>query len=231
MKKVLFLYIITAIMFTGCKSTTPVTKAVGYKGMYDEQPLSVLIMPPINRSTNVEAKEYFHSTLNMPMANAGFYVLPSFLTMEVLKNESAYDSELFLDAPLTKFGEVFGADLAVFTIIHKWDKSSLAAKVSVEIEYIIKSTKTQEILYTRRGDIVYDASVSTGGGGAFGALASMAASAINTAATKYVDVARACNAVTFKDLPAGKYSPLNGKDGAQHIGKKEFKARVNKNYR
>ncbi|MGB3344409.1 MAG: GNA1162 family protein [Aequorivita sp.] len=230
MKKILFLYLILGIVFTGCKSTAPITKSVGYKGMYDEQPVTVLIMAPINRSTNVEAKEYFHSTLNMPMANAGFYVLPSFLSMEVLKNESAYDSELFLDSSLTKFGEVFGADLALFTIIHKWDKSSLSSKVSVEIEYIIKSTKTQEILYTRRGDIVYDASVSSDGS-AIGVLVSIAASAINTATTKYVDVARACNAVTFKDLPAGKYSPLNGKDGEQLVGKKEFKARVNKNYR
>ena len=59
----------------------------------------------------------------------------------------------------------------------------------------------------------------------------MAASAINTAATKYVDVARACNAYTFKDLPTGKYSPIYGTDGVQLAGKKEFRAVVNKNYR
>lgn len=231
MKNILFLIVIAVVFLTSCTTTAPITKSIAYKGMYDEKPLTVLLMPPINRSTNVEAKEYFHSTLNIPIANAGFYVIPTFFSMEILKKESAYDAELFLNTPLTKFGEVFGADLAVFTIIHKWDKSGLAAKVYVQVEYIIKSTKTNEIVYTRTGDVTYDASVSTGAGGAWGALADIAASAINTAATKYVDVARACNAYTFKDLPAGRYSPIYGTDGEQLAGKKVFKARLNSKYR
>lgn len=231
MKNILLLTIIAVTLLTSCSTTAPIAKSVAYKGMYDEKPLTVLIMPPINRSTNVEAKEYFHSTLNIPIADAGFYVIPTFLSMEMLKKESAYDAELFLNSPLTKFGEVFGADLALFTIIHKWDKSGLAAKVYVQVEYIIKSTKTNEIVYTRTGDVTYNASVSTGAGGAFGALANIAASAINTAATKYVDVARACNAYTFKELPAGKYSPTYGTDGAELAGKKVFKANLSSKYR
>jgi hypothetical protein len=233
MKKLILLLciVIVLVLVSGCTSTKPIAKNIAYKGMYDEKPLTILLMPPINRSTNVESKEYFHSTLNIPIANAGFYVIPPFLSMEILKKESAYDAELFLNSPLTKFREVFGADLVLFTIIHKWDKSGLAAKVYVEIEYIFKSTKTNEIVYTRKGDVTYNASVSTGAGGAIGGLVNVTASAINTAATKYVDVARACNAYTFKDLPAGKYSPDYGIDGAQLAGKKEFKARVDSKYR
>lgn len=231
MKNIPFVIVITVTFLTSCTSTDPIAKSVAYKGMYEEKPLTILLMPPINRSTNVEAKEYFHSTLNIPIANAGFYVIPTFLSMEILKKESAYDAELFLNSPLTNFGEVFGADLAVFTIIHKWAKSGLAAKVYVQVEYIIKSTKTNEIVYTRTGDVTYDASVSTGSGGLAGLVVDIALSAVNTAATKYVDVARACNSYTFKDFPAGKYSPTYGTDGEQLAGKKIFKVRLNKNYR
>lgn len=231
MKNVLVIIIVSVAFLSSCATTDPITKSVAYKGMYDEEPLTVLLMPPINRSTNVEAKEYFHSTLNIPIANAGFYVIPTFLSMEILKRESAYDAELFFNSPLTKFGEVFGADLALFTIIHKWDKSGLAAKVYVQVEYIIKSTKTNEVVYTRTGDIIYNTSVSMGIGGVWGALADMAASAINTAATSYVDVARVCNTYTFKDLPAGKYSPTYGTDGEQPAGKKLFKVNLNSRYR
>lgn len=231
MKNISLIIVIAVVFFSSCTSTAPITKSVAYKGIYEEKPLSILLMPPINRSTNVEAKEYFHSTLNIPIANAGFYVIPPFLSMEILKKESAYDAELFLNSSLTKFGEVFGADLAVFTIIHKWDKSGIAAKVFVQVEYIIKSTKTNEIVYTRTGDVIYDASVKTGTGGALGVLVDIAASAINTAATKYVDVARVCNTYTFKDLPAGKYSPMYGTDGEQIAGKKAFKVRLNSQYR
>jgi hypothetical protein len=229
MKSNLVIVLLIAVLVSSC--APKISKSVAYKGIYDEKPLSVLIMPPINRSTNVEAKEYYHSTLNIPIANVGYYVIPPFLSMEILKRESAYDAELFLNSSLSKFHDVFGADIALFTIIHKWDKSGLAAKVFVEVEYILKSTKTNEIIYSRKGEITYDASVSTGGTSALAALADVALSAVNTAATKYVDVARVCNAYTFQDLPYGKYSNMYGKDGEEYAGEKEFKVRLNSAYK
>ncbi|MDD2278316.1 MAG: DUF799 family lipoprotein [Bacteroidales bacterium] len=227
-KAIVYIAAIGAIL-ASCTVTTPITKSIAYKGMYDEKPLTVLLMPPINRSTNVEAKEYFHSTLHVPIANSGYYVIPPFLSMEILKKESAYDSELFLDGSLSKFGEVFGADIAVFTIIHKWDKSAIAAQVYVEIEYIFKSINTNEILYSRRGDITYSTAVSSGAGGVWGLVADLAASAIATATTKYVDVARICNSYTFEDLPAGKYSLIYNTDGELLAGEKHFTVYLNSN--
>jgi hypothetical protein len=231
MKRILLTLGIIAALMSSCTTQKQVARSEAYKGMYDQQLLTVLLMPPINRSTNVEAKEYFHSTLNVPIANAGYYVVPPFLSMEILKKESAYDTELFLNGSLNKFGEIFGADLALFTIIHRWDKSSIGAKVNVEVEYIIKSTLTNEELYSRRGEVTYDTSINSGSSTGLGILVSMAASAINTAATKYVDVARTCNAYTFKDLPAGKYSPDFGKDGDQLAGQKAFKVVLNSKYK
>lgn len=222
--------ILIVVIVTGCTTTTPLKKSVAYEGIYKEQPLIILLMPPINRSTAVEAKEYFYSTLNVPLANKGFYVLPPFLTLDILKRESAYDSELFLNGSLAKFGEIFGADVALFTIIEKWDKSSIGFTVTVAVEYILKSTKTNEIIYNRKGTIVYDASVQTNAGGALGAIADLVASAVNTAATKYVDIGRVCNSYTFQDFPSGKYSPTYQLDGEELAGAKEFRARLNSKY-
>ena len=229
MRNLLLLSLTAAVLFSACSTTSNVPKKKAYEGFYEENPTSILLMPPINKSTNVEAKEYFHSTLNMPLANRGYYVIPPFLSMEILKQESAYDAELFLESPLNKFREVFGADLVVFTIIHKWDKSGLAANVNVEVEYLIKSAVTNELIYSRRGDVTYDASVSTGLGGLGGLVADLAASAISTAVKKYVDVARACNAYTLSDMPVGIYHPEHGQDGDEMAGKSEFKATINRN--
>jgi hypothetical protein len=229
-KTLIFSSLAAVICLSSCSSTGSLTKAVAYQGMYEQKPIAILLMPPINRSTEVEAKEYFHSTLNVPIVDAGYYVIPPFLSMEILKKESAYDSELFLNGSLNKFGEVFGADLALFTIINRWDKSGLAARVRVEVEYLFKSVKTNEIVYSRKGSVIYDTSVSTGVGGVWGALANLAASAINTATTKYVDVARVCNAYTFKDLPAGKYSPTYQQDGQDAAGLQEFEVVLNSKY-
>ena len=126
MKKLVYLFALSLIM-TSCGPTNTITKSQAYAGIYDQKPVSVLIMPPINRSTAVEAKEYFHSTLNVPIINSGYYVVPPFLSIEILKRESAYDAELFTERSLNIFKEIFGADLALFTIINKWDKSSIGA--------------------------------------------------------------------------------------------------------
>mgnify|MGYP000135465869 CR=1 FL=1 len=224
MKNSIYLLLVTTLILSSCGSTNKVLKSSAYSGMYKEKPLSLLIMPPINRSTNVEAKEFFHTTLNVPIANAGYYVIPPFLSMEILKRESAYDAEMFIDRPLNVFAEIFGADMALFTIITKWDKSSLASKVIVEVEYIIKSTTSGEVLYNRKGTVTYNTSVSAGNS----ALLSILASVANTAATKYVDVARAANNYTFSDLPAGMYGPQYGLDGGNTAGFKVFKVRLPK---
>ena len=213
------------VLIASCGPTSKLTKTQAYSGIYNEKPLTVLIMPPINRSTNVEAKEFFHTTLNVPIINAGYYVVPPFLSMEILKRESAYDSELFIDKPsLTIFKEIFGADITLFTIINKWDKSSIGSKVTVDIEYIVKSTTSNETIYSRKGTVIYNTSVS-GSGNIF---LDIAGSLINTAAAKYVDVARACNEYTFSDFPAGLYSPKYNLDGAEMSGLKSFKVRLPK---
>ena len=124
MGKVFFQFLVAIVLFSSC-ATTKLPKSTAYKDMYNEKPISVLIMPPINRSTNVEAKEYFHSTLSVPIINAGYYVIPPFLSMAILKQESAYDAELFINGPLTQFNNIFGADVALFTIIHKWDNEKI----------------------------------------------------------------------------------------------------------
>lgn len=219
MRKLTLITLSAVFLLTSCGPK--ITRRAAYPGLYDEHPLTVLIMPPINRTTNVEAKAYFHSTLNIPIVEAGYYVIPPFLSMDILKRESAYDSELFINAGLERFGEVFGADLVVFTIIHTWRKSGLASNVYVEVEYIIKSTKTNEVVYTRHANVTYDASVASGGG-----LMGIAANAISTAATKYVDVARLCNNVTFSDLPNGKYGTTHMSDSTEIAGKKTFRATV-----
>jgi len=228
MKKNIVLLVLITIAITSCTTTKPILKTVAYKGMYSEKPVSILLMPPINNSTAVDAKEYFHSTLIVPLANAGFYVIPPFLSMEILKKESAYDSELFFKSSVSKFGEIFGADLVLFTIINKWDKTY--GNVSVGVEYILKSTKTNEILYDRSGIINYNTSVSGGSGGLVGAFVSIAATAISTAATKYVDVARVSNSYTLKDLPLGKYAPVNPKESEEFAGQNNFNVNLNSKY-
>lgn len=222
MKKI-FLFAIVAVTLASC--TTPKTMGEQYAAMYKEQPLTIAIMPPINQTTHAEAKDYFYTTMYMPLCEKGYYVFSPYLTMEMFQSESAYDSEQFIDGDLGIFRQVLNADAAMFTIIKDWRRNNVGGKLTVNVEYILRSTKSGQTLYQREGKITVDTSVS-GGGGGFGALAGMIATAINTAATDKVVAGRKCNAFVLSDLPAGKYSTMHEKDSSAPAGKSFVKATV-----
>ena len=192
-------------MVTSCGMFNTVTRESQYAKMYEEKPVTLLVMPPINNSANVEAKELLYTSISRPLVEAGYYVISPLLAMDVLKAESAYDSEIFFDAPLTTFQNYFGADAVVFSVIDTWTKKGLG--IQTKIRYVIKSAYTNEILFDRSCDLYLDLSVNSGSGGAIGALVNLTASIINTAATDHIIAARKANYFILRDIPRGKYSP------------------------
>ena len=222
MKKFI-LFGLTALLVMSCAQQ--ISRGEQYPKMYEEQPLSIVVMPPINQTEHVEAKDYFYTTLYSPICEKGYYVFSPMLTMEMFQSESAYDAELFLEGDLSKFRSVLGADAAMFTIIKSWKRSTAGGKLTAGVEYILRSTKTGETIYQREGLIKVDTSVS-GGGGGFGALVGVIATAINTAATDKVVAGRKCTAFVLSDMPVGKYDPSFGKDQMKPAGKSYVKATV-----
>lgn len=199
-------FVLLAVLSFALNSCAPkLTRVSQYPKMYEEKPVSIVIMPPINQTNHVEAKDYFYTTMYMPLCEKGYYVFSPTLTMEMFQSESAYDAELFIDTDLSSFRKVLGADAAMFTIIKSWKRSNLGGKLTVGVEYILRSTKTGETLYQREGEIKVNTSISTGGVGLLGALVDMAATAINTAATDKVVAGRKCTAYVLSDMPVGKY--------------------------
>lgn len=210
MKKLVYLLLIVTGL-ASCTTSNTVTRQKNYPKMYEDKPLSILIMPPINKTVDVDAKEYFYTSMAKPLCEKGYYVISPFVAMDFLKSESAYDSELFIDGDLAPFRNILGADAVLFTVINKWDKSTIGGKITVDIEYVLKSTATREVLFERKGELTVDTSVNSGGGG-WGALIDLAASALSTALTDKVVAARRCNNYVLRDLPEGRYSPLFEKD-------------------
>lgn len=184
-------------------------------------------MPPVNQTTHVEAKDYFYTTMYMPLCEKGYYVFSPYLTMEMFQQESAYDAEYFIDADLSIFKNVLGADAAMFTIIKDWSRNNVGGVLAVDVEYRLRSTKTGQILYQKEGNIKVDTSISGGDGGIIGALVGMVATAVNTAVTDKVVAGRKCNAYVLSDMPAGKYSPLYEKDSSNPATESLIKATIN----
>lgn len=211
-------------MATSCGMLNTVTRESQYAKMYEEKPITLLVMPPINNSANVEAKDLLYTSISRPLVEAGYYVISPLLAMDVLKAESAYDAEMFIDSSLSTFQNYFGVDAVVFSVIDTWTKKGLG--IETKIRYVIKSAHTNETLFDRSCDLYLDLSVNSGSNGLLGALVDLAASAINTAATDHIIAARKANYYILRDIPRGKYSPEYMQDKEVIAEKKDVVARV-----
>jgi hypothetical protein len=209
MKKFLIL-VAAAALLVSCGSASKLTRGEVYAPLYNEAPVTLLVMPPINNTANVEAKDLLYTSISHPLVEAGYYVLSPILTMDILKAESAYDAELFFEAPVGQFGAVFGADAVIFSVIDKWAKQGVG--ISAKIRYVMRSTRTNEVLFDRSCDLFLDTRINSGGGGLLGLALDVALTAVNTALTDHIEAARKANSFIFSDIPFGKFSPLYQQD-------------------
>ena len=222
MRKML-LPVLAVVLFCSCESAY--TRQSQYPKLYEEHPVTLVVMPPINNTTNVEAKDLLYTSISLPLVEAGYYVVSPHLAMELLKAESAYDAEQFIDQDAAVFGRVFGADAVVFSVIDKWAKVGFG--IETKIHYIVKSTTTNEILFERQCDLYLDLEQkSSNNKSLLGSLIDLAASAIVTATTDHIVAARKCNQYIFKDIPRGKYSPDYQQDKERSASPKDTKVTV-----
>ncbi len=190
------------------------TKLAEFPLMYEENPVSILILPPINESTAADAKEYYSTTIQEPLAFSGYYTFPYTIIAEILKMEGVYDAELLANIPLSKFNEYFGADAVLFTTIKQWDLSYmvLASILTVSIDCKLKSTTSDQALWEYTGTVEVDLSGNYSGGGIAGLAIKIVATAIITAMADYVPYAQQANYRALSTMPYGNYHDQHNKD-------------------
>jgi hypothetical protein len=201
-------------LFSAC-GPKYITKEEAYPKMYEYHPVSILVLPPINESTAADAKEYYSTTIAEPLTSSGYYIYPMEVTSDILKAEGIYDTELLLDTPPQKFKEFFGADAVLYIKILKWDTSYfvIGGNVTVSVEFLLRSTETGEDLWKYDGTIEVDTSGDSGGSaGLAGLLVNVLTTAIKTATTDYVPIAKRANTIALLSIPYGKYHPNYDKD-------------------
>lgn len=175
-----------------------------YSKFFEHHPRSVLIVPPINKTTAVEAPIVFNTTVTRPFAERGYYVYPVFLTRDILNDLGLSDEGLIAQAQPQRFREIFGADAVLFVTVNTWTTTYvvLASSVTVEANYKLVDTDTGEVIWERTERV---AEASRGG-----SLLEMVISAAITALTvDYRPLARKTNVLVVdkpgQGLPAGPY--------------------------
>lgn len=217
-KKVLFVLMSALLVLSAC-APKQITKYEAFPNVYAERPLAILVLPPINETTAADAKDYYSVTIAEPMTLAGYYIYPIEVVSEIMKNEGGYDTETLLNIPPEKFREYFGADAVMYIWIQKWSTSYyvIGGNVTVSLRSVIKSTTTGEDLWHYAGTIIEDTSVSSSGGGLAGLAVALVATAIKTAATDYVPIAKRANYVIINTMPLGQYHQNHNKDRDQKV--------------
>ena len=103
------------ITFTGCA-----TKPYDYTNFRAHPPRSILVLPPINESTDTRATYGYLSTVTRPLAEMGYYVYPVAVVDQFMKENGLPTAGEMQQVPLNKLRDVFGADAVLYVTIKQY---------------------------------------------------------------------------------------------------------------
>ena len=193
--------LVLLLFLNACAATKP---KPDYSKFFEHHPRSIVIVPPLNKTTAVDAPTLFTTTVTRAFAERGYYVFPVFLTRDILNDMGLSDEGVLVQLQPQRFKETFGADAVLFVTIKQWVTTYvlLASSVTVEANYKLVDTDSGEVIWETSQLAVQQ----SGGSG----LAEMVVRAALTAlVTDYRPLARQANSMVVskrrEGLPAGPY--------------------------
>jgi hypothetical protein len=215
----LFLCVVVAcaaLWFSGCV-TQP---KPDYSNFFDHQPHSILVVPPANKTTAVDAPAIFLTTVSAAFAERGYYVFPVFLVQDILNDLGATDEGAIAAIPPEKFKEVFGTDSILYVTITDWATTYvvLSSNITVSAEYRLVDAGTGAVLWTGTQKVI-QSSGGGGGGGLAGLIVAAVQAAVTATTVQYRPIAIQANNMAASrsgyGLPAGPYHQEFQKDREQ----------------
>jgi hypothetical protein len=176
----------------------PVTQHRDYTAFKNSKPRSVLLLPPINETSDVRATYGVLSQMTEPVAEAGYYVVPVAVMDETFKQNGLTAPADIQDVAPSKLREIFGADAALYSTVKQYGSvyQVLDTKTVVEASAKLVDLRTGDILWEGRGrangkEVGTDVNISVG---LVGALVQAAVKQIAHSLTdKSHDVAKLAN--------------------------------------
>jgi hypothetical protein len=204
-----------AALLAGCVAAPP---RPTYDKLLAAAPRSILVVPVLNDSVEVNAPEFFLSTIPMPVAERGYYVFPVNMVKRVLEDDGLSDAGMVHAADPARLAGLFGADAVLYVTIERWDARYLvlSTTVTVQLTYLLKDGRTGEPLWRERRVAVYQSDSGGGNNGLAGLIVAVVAAAVTKAAPNYMPLARSANEQAMgaggNGFPYGPYRPEYGTD-------------------
>lgn len=194
-------------LLAGCASPPSAERSL--TAMERAAPRSILVLPPLNRSLDVDASALTLATLAMPLGEKGYYVFPVHTVKTVLEGEGLYEPESVHALPASTLAAKFGADAVLYPTINRWDAQYLLVNTTVTVDFSYRIVgKDNTVLWTARSQKKF--SPNTGSDNNL--LGKIVSAAITRAAPDYMPLTRAASWDAMVNSPnAIPNGPLRGR--------------------
>lgn len=183
-----------------------------YRDYRNHMPRSVLVIPPLNNSIEVDASYVYLSTITRPLAEVGYYVFPVAVVDAFMKENGLPMPAEMNGVPLNKIGEIFGADALLYITIEKWGQKYyvISSNTVVKARARLVDVKTGGTLW--EGTAQASEGSGNGGGGLIGmVIAAAVEQVLDTSAGRVQAVSAIANhrmiLSTDNGLLLGPYNP------------------------
>lgn len=184
------------------------------------RPASVLVLPPINQSSDIAAPAAVWAQAAWPLAEAGYYVLPATLVAETFRNNGLTVAEDVHQVAPAKLREIFGADAALSLTITRYGVvyTVFDSQVVVSVQARLVDLRSGQLLWTGQATASDAGQNNQGGGGLLAAVISAAVKqVVNNLSDRSFPVAGLATRQLFQPGPPrgvlyGPRSPLFGRE-------------------
>ncbi|WP_046112811.1 DUF799 domain-containing protein [Aquincola tertiaricarbonis] len=135
-----------AVLLGGCATQR---QPYDYTAFRQAKPASLLVLPPVNESPEVKGGIGVLSQVTLPLAEAGYYVLPVSLVEETFRENGLHTTDDIHALDRAKLREVFGADAAVYLTVKQYGTSYavISSNTVVAVEGRIVDLRSGELLW------------------------------------------------------------------------------------
>lgn len=136
-----------------------VDRIISYPKIYSEQPKSILIIYPWNRSKNQTASEMYIINIAKELSLKGYYVVPPIATIEKYQSDTMFSARYIKPTDAKKYKQEYGVDAVMFVTIFSINKPWWSTNINSVAEYKLISTSTCDTLFYRKADFNYDSPI------------------------------------------------------------------------
>lgn len=187
-----------------------------------EKPKSILILPPLNSSTEVMASYSFFSTISKPVAEKGYYVFPVAVIDQLMKQNGLPGPGEMHQASLRKIREIIQPDAVLYIALENYGTKFhvIDSNTTVTASARLVSARSGKVLWENRASANHSAMA---GQQSSGLLESIIASAVAQAVNDSLDQSRNVAMITSERLVNTQNSALL--DGPYLLEKKALEAK------